>query len=63
MKTRLGAVILLVGLTCGCGVAPTEVREAPPVTAAPPLATPIPPLAPTPTPRCRNFKLCEGLIP
>jgi len=58
MKTCLGALIVLVGLLCGCGTTPTEVREAPPVTAAPPPVTPVP----SPTPGgCTIHKLCDGL--
>jgi len=56
MKTRLGTLIVLVTLLWGCGAAPTEVRPAEPS----PVVTPAH-LAPTPTPNCRNFKLCQGL--
>ena len=55
MKTLLGALIVLGSLAWGCGAAPTEVRHE--------TSTPVVTqgrLAPTPTPHCANFKLCQG---
>ena len=57
MKTRLGLLLALVLVVSRCGAAPTEVRHDTPVT---PVVSRVPPTA-TPTPNCRNFKLCQGL--
>lgn len=57
MKTRLGLLFALALFLSRCGAAPTEVGHNTPVT---PVVSPVPRAA-TPTPNCRNFKLCQGL--
>ena len=57
MKTRLGVLIVAMGVLWGCGDAPTQPPPPPPVTVSPaPPVTPGP--DPTPPP-CRIHKLCQ----
>jgi hypothetical protein len=56
MKTRLGFLLALALVVSRCGAAPTEVAH----NTVTPAVSPIPRVA-TPTPNCRNFKLCQGL--
>jgi hypothetical protein len=63
MKTRLGALIVLVAVmgVWGCGGSSNTVTgPAPPDPSITPnpAVTPVF-LAPTPTPNCRNFKQCQ----
>jgi hypothetical protein len=66
MKTRLGALIVMVAGFWGCGGdAVTNPPPPPPIT-APPTTTPTPrvtlrPVTPQPTPGCRNHKQCDQL--
>lgn len=58
MKTRLTLLVVLVAGLLRCGAAPTEVRPGDPTPVATAVVTPVR-LAPTPTPHCANFKICQ----